>query len=62
MLAALELFAILMAILVPLSLPFIVSQYLDYKKKTEIELGKLRKQIDENSVADLQSELLAVKE
>ncbi len=62
MYAALEIFAILMAVFVPIFLPFIISAYLDYKKKTEIEFAKIRKEIDENSVEDMENELVDVKD
>lgn len=59
---ALEIFAILMAVVVPFCLPFFVSRYLDYKKTTNAELGKLRDQIEANSTSDLVKELEAAKE
>ena len=62
MMEALELFAIMMAVFVPISFPFLFSAYLNYKKQTEVEIAKLRKKVDSNSVSDLQKEILEIKE
>jgi len=59
---ALELFGIMMAIFLPISMLVFVNQYWDYKNKTSSRLGKLQQQIEQQSTEELKQELAALKE
>ncbi|MEX0964335.1 MAG: hypothetical protein WDZ52_09905 [Pseudohongiellaceae bacterium] len=61
MYAVLELFGIMMAVMLPVSLIVFITQYFQYKKSTEARLGKLRKEMDSNSTKDLQNEVGKLK-
>lgn len=59
---ALELFGIMMAIFVPISMLVFVNRYWDYKKKTSAELGKLQQQMDSQSTEALEKQVRDLKE
>ncbi len=58
----LELFGVMMAIMLPVSLIVFITEYFKYKKSTESELGKLRKEMDLNSTKELQDEVVLLRE
>lgn len=62
MYAVLELFGIMMAVMLPVSLIVFITEYFKYKKNTESKLGTLRKEMDLNSTKELQEEVLRLKE
>jgi len=62
MYAVLELFGVMMAVMVPVSLVVFITQYFQYKKSTEAKLSKLRKEVDLNSTKELQDEVALLKE
>ena len=59
---ALELFGVMMAIMLPVSLIVFITEYFKYKKNTQAQLGKLRKEMDLNSTKELQDEVIQLKE
>ena len=59
---ALDLFGIMMAIFIPISMLVFVCQYWDYKKKTRAELGRLQQQVDRQSTDELEQQLRELKE
>ncbi len=59
---ALELFGVMMAIMLPVSLIVFITEYFKYKKNTQAQLGKLRKEVDLNSTKELQDEVIQLKE
>ena len=58
----LELFGVMMAIMLPVSLIVFITEYFKYKKSTESRLGKLRKEMDLNSTKELQDEVILLRE
>ena len=58
----LELFGVMMAIMLPVSLIVFITEYFKYKKSTESRLGKLRKEMDLNSTKELQDEVVLLRE
>jgi hypothetical protein len=59
---ALELFAIMMAIMVPVSLIVFITEYFKYKRNTDAKFGDLKKQLHENSTDELEKEIAGLKE
>jgi uncharacterized membrane protein YgcG len=59
---SLELFAVMMAIMVPISLIVFITEYFKYKRSTSARFGDLKKQLNENSTDALEQELAALKE
>ncbi len=59
---ALELFGVMMAIMLSVSLIVFITEYFKYKKNTQAQLGKLRKEVDLNSTKELQDEVIQLKE
>ncbi|MDB3898707.1 hypothetical protein N9329_04720 [Gammaproteobacteria bacterium] len=59
---ALELFGIMMAIMLPVSVIVFITEYFKYKKSTQAQLGKLRKEVDLNSTKELQDEVMQLRE
>ena len=47
-----------MAIMLPVSLIVFITEYFKYKKSTQAQLGKLRKEVDLNSTKELQDEVV----
>ncbi len=60
--AALQLFAIMMAVMLPVSLIVFITEYFKYKKSTNAQLGELKKEMHENSRGDLEKEIAELKE
>lgn len=58
----LELFGVMMAVMLPVSLLVFITEYFKYKKSTESQLGTLRKEMDLNSTKELQDEVLLLRE
>lgn len=58
----LELFGVMMAIMLPVSLIVFITEYFKYKKNTQSQIGKLRKEMDLNSTQELQKEVLLLRE
>jgi hypothetical protein len=58
----LDLFGVMMAVMLPVSLIVFITEYFKYKKSTEAQLGTLRKEIDLNSTKELQDEVVRLKE
>ncbi|MFT4817531.1 MAG: hypothetical protein ACJA1Q_003174 [Pseudohongiellaceae bacterium] len=58
----LDLFGVMMAVMLPVSLIVFIIEYFKYKKSTESQLGTLRKEIDLNSTKELQDEVVRLKE
>jgi hypothetical protein len=57
----LELFGVMMAIMIPVSLIVFITEYFKYKKNTNSQLGKLRKELDLNSTKELQDEVVSLR-
>jgi len=62
MYAGLTLFSIMMAIILPVCLLMFISEYFKYKRSTNAQLGKLKKESNENSNDDLEKEIAELKE
>ena len=58
----LELFGVMMAVMLPVSLIVFITEYFKYKKSTESRIGKLRKEMDLNSTQELQDEVARLRE
>jgi hypothetical protein len=58
----LELFGVMMAVMLPVSLIVFITEYFKYKKSTESQLGTLRKEMDLNSTKELQDEVVLLRE
>ena len=58
----LDLFGVMMAVMLPVSLIVFITEYFKYKKSTESQLGTLRKEMDLNSTKELQDEVVRLKE
>ena len=58
----LELFGVMMAIMLPVSLIVFITEYFKYKKSTQTQIGKLRKEMDQNSTQELQTEVVRLRE
>ncbi len=62
MYAVLELFGVMMAVMLPVSLIVFITEYFKYKKSTDAQLGTLRKELELNSTKELQDEVVQLKE
>lgn len=60
--AVLQLFGVMMAVMLPVSLIVFITEYFKYKKSTNAQLGTLRKEMDLNSTEELQDEVAKMKE
>ncbi len=60
--AALQIFFIMMAVMVPVSLIVFFTEYFKYKRNTNEQLGELKREVDENSTTELEQEIAALKE
>jgi hypothetical protein len=60
--AGLELFSIMMAIMVPISLITFITEYFKYKRSTDRKFGDLRKELNDNSTDELKTEIQQLKE
>ena len=58
----LDLFGVMMAVMLPVSLIVFITEYFKYKKSTESQLGTLRKEIDLNLTKELQDEVVRLQE
>ncbi|PCI79442.1 MAG: hypothetical protein COB20_04815 [SAR86 cluster bacterium] len=58
----LDLFGVMMAVMLPVSLIVFITEYFKYKKSTESQLGTLRKEMDLNSTKELQDEVVLLRE
>lgn len=59
---AMELFGIMMAVMLPVSLIVFITEYFKYKRNTDARLGDIRKELRENSTAELEAEISDLKE
>lgn len=62
MYAVLELFGVMMAVMLPVSLIVFITEYFKYKKSTNSQLGTLRKEMDLNSTKEIQDEVVRLRE
>lgn len=60
--SALTLFAVMMAIFVPIGLFVFMIQYFNYKRSTNDQIVKMQKKMEANSTQDLEKEVAALKE
>ena len=60
--AAMQIFGIMMAVMVPVSLIVFITEYFKYKKETNAQLGDLHKELEENSTLELKKEVAELKE
>lgn len=60
--AALQLFGIMMAIFVPISMFIFIAQYFSHNKMTSAKFSELKKQMEKNSNQDLEKEIAGLKE
>lgn len=60
--AVLQLFGVMMAVMLPISLIVFITEYFKYKKSINAQLGTLRKELDLNSTKELQDEVVQLKE
>jgi len=51
----LELFGVMMAIMLPVSLIVFITEYFKYKKSTQSQSGKLQKEMDQKSTQERQN-------
>ena len=59
---AFELFAVMMAVMLPVSLIVFINQYFKYKSSVHKKLGALHDEISQQSTAELELEVAALKE
>ena len=62
MYAGIQLFSIMMAVMVPVSLLVFITEYFKYKRSTNAQLHKLKKEMHENSTDDVEKEIAELKE
>ena len=62
MYAGLTLFSIMMAIILPVCLLMFISEYFKYKRSTNAQLGKLKKESNENHIEEVEKEIAELKE
>lgn len=60
--AAFQIFSIMMAVFVPISLVVFISEYFKYKRSTNAQIGDLKKEIEENSTEEMEKEIASLKE
>ena len=60
--AGLEIFSIMMAIMVPISLITFITEYFKYKRSTDRKFGDLRKEMKDNSSDELKAEIHQLKQ
>ncbi len=60
--AALQIFAIMMAVFLPMSLIAFISEYFKYKRSTNAKLGDLKKELEGNSTEEMEKEIASLKE
>ncbi len=52
----------MMAIILPVCLLMFISEYFKYKRSTNAQLGKLKKESNENHIEEVEKEIAALKE
>ena len=62
MTAALQIFSIMMAVMLPVSLIVFITEYFKYKRNTNAQLGDLKKELNQNSTVELKKEIAELKE
>jgi len=60
--AALQIFSIMMAVMLPVSLIVFITEYFKYKRNTNAQLEELQKDLKENSTAELEEQITELKE
>ncbi|MDA1369980.1 MAG: hypothetical protein O2971_04350 [Proteobacteria bacterium] len=60
--AAIQIFSIMMAVMLPVSLIVFITEYFKYKRNTNAQLGDLKKELDQNSTVELKREIAELKE
>lgn len=60
--AALQIFAIMMAVMGPVIVLVFIVEYFKYKKSTNQHLRKLEKELENNSTVEIEKELTLLKE
>ena len=60
--AALQVFGIMMAVMLPVSLIVFITEYFKYKKSTNAQLGDMQKELEKNSTRELKQEIADLKE
>ncbi|GJM12933.1 MAG: hypothetical protein DHS20C12_13360 [Pseudohongiella sp.] len=58
----LQLFGVMMAVMLPVSLFVFIIQYFKYKKSTDARLSKLNKEMESNSTKELREEVARMRE
>ncbi len=62
MTAAIQIFSIMMAVMLPVSLIVFITEYFKYKRNTNAQLGDLKKELNQNSTVELKKEIAELKE
>ena len=60
--AVLQLFGVMLAVMLPISLLEFITEYFKYKKSTNAQLGELKKEMNRNSTKDVEKEIAELKE
>jgi uncharacterized protein (DUF927 family) len=60
--ASLQLFGVMMAVMTPVILIVLISEYFKYKKATGEKLARLNKEVHENSTKELEQEVKNLRE
>lgn len=60
--ASLQLFGVMMAIMTPVILIVLISEYFKYKKATSEQLNRLGKELHDNSTRELEQEVASLRQ
>ncbi|MCG8415065.1 MAG: hypothetical protein MI746_12670 [Pseudomonadales bacterium] len=60
--AALQVFGIMMGVFLPIGMIVFISEYFKYKRSTNAQIGDLKKELEENSTAEMEKEIASLKE
>lgn len=60
--AVLQLFGVMMAIMLPICMIIFVSEYFKSKKSTNAQIDELKKELELNSMEEMQDEIDSLKE
>lgn len=60
--ASLQLFGVMMAIMTPIILIVLISEYFKYKKATSAQLTRLDKEMHSNSTRELEQEVASLRQ
>ncbi len=60
--SVLQLFGVMMAIFLPITMIVFVNQYFSYKRSTNAQIIKLQREMEANSTDDLEKEVAQLKE